>query len=117
MKRSSLALATLLGAVIVLPSTVWAPPPPHLERLHKKSLEAQKKLREAEQAEGLARQKLMQEHMEMMNSIMQKMRDMKPTQDMTMQEHEALIAAQREILEQLLGQMMKEHHMLLEMAK
>jgi hypothetical protein len=45
------------------------------------------------------------------------MEDMKPTQDMTMQEHEALIAAQREILEQLLGQMMKEHHMLLEMAK
>ncbi len=37
--------------------------------------------------------------------------------DMTMQEHEALIAVQREILEQLLGQMMKEHHLLLEMTK
>ncbi|MFZ0256544.1 MAG: hypothetical protein WAN46_13090 [Gammaproteobacteria bacterium] len=117
MKRSHLALATFLSAAIALPSTVLAPPPPYLDRLHKKSDEARKKLHEAEQAQGLERQKLMQEHLEMMSSIMQKMRDTKPTKEMTMQEHEALIAAQREILEQLLGQMMKEHHLLLEMAK
>lgn len=117
MKRSRLALATFLSAAIALPSAVLAPPPPYLDRLHKKSEEAQKKLREAEQAQGLVRQKLIQEHMEMMSSIMQKMRDIEPTKGMTMQEHEELIAAQRGILEQLLGQMMKEHHLLLEMAK
>lgn len=117
MNKSSLALAAFLSAAIALPSIVWAPPPPYLERLHQKSQEAQKKLREAEQAQGAERQKLIQEHMAMMDSIMQKMRETKPTKDMTIEEHEELIAAQREILEQLLGQMMQEHHMLLEMTK
>lgn len=118
MKRSSLALATtFLGAAIALPSTVLAPPPPYLDMLHRKSEEAQKKLREAEQAKGSERQQLIQEHMEMMDSIMRKMGDIKPAKDMSMQEHEELIAAQRELLDQLLGQMMKEHHMLLEIAK
>ena len=117
MKKSSLALATFL-AVMALPSSVLGLPPYlDMDRLLKKSEEAQKKLMQAEQAQGSERQKLIQEHMAMMDAIMRKMQDIKPTKDMTMQEHEELIARQREILEQLLGQMMKEHHMLLEMTK
>lgn len=80
-------------------------------------IEAKQKLKEAEAAKGAERQKLMGEHMKMMKETMEKMQTMKPKAGMTMQEHEDWINEHQNLMEDMMGQMMEEHHMLMDMGK
>ncbi len=75
---------------------------------------AKQKLQQAEAAKGAERQKLMEEHMNMMNETMGKMQAMKPKAGMSMQEHEDWINQHQKLMEDMMGQMMKEHHMLMD---
>lgn len=75
--------------------------------------QAKLKLQQAEAAKGVERQKLMDEHMNMMHEAMSKMKEMKPKTDMTMQEHEDWINEHQKLMDQILGQMMEEHEMLM----
>lgn len=79
-------------------------------------MEAKKKLQQAEAAKGTERQKLMEEHMKMMNETMGKMQAMKPKAGMSMQEHEEWINQHQKLMEDMMGQMMEEHHMLMKMG-
>ncbi len=76
-------------------------------------MKAKQKLKQAEAAQGAERQKLMGEHMKTMQETMEKMRAMKPKAGMTMEEHEKWIDQHQSLMEDLLGQMMEEHHMLM----
>lgn len=76
---------------------------------------AKQKLNEAEAAKGPERQKLMAEHMKMMNDTMGKMQAMKPRAGMTMQEHEEWIKEHQKLMEDMMGQMMQEHHIMMGM--
>lgn len=78
--------------------------------------QTKQKLKEAEAAKGVERQKLMGEHMKMMQENMEKMRAMKPKAGMTMQEHEDWINEHQKLMEQMMGQMMEEHHLLMDMG-
>jgi hypothetical protein len=78
--------------------------------------QAKLKLKEAEAAKGAERQKLMGEHMKMMQENMEKMRAMEPRAGMTMQEHEDWINEHQKLMEEMMGQMMKEHHLLMDMG-
>ncbi len=78
-------------------------------RLH----QVKQKLNEAEAAKGQKRQKLMSEHMKMMQETMEKMRAMKPRAGMTMQEHEDWINEHQKLMDEMMGQMMGEHHLLM----
>ena len=78
-------------------------------------LQAKQKLKEAEAAKGAERQKLMGEHMKMMQETMGKMQSMKPKAGMSMQEHEDWINQHQKLMEDMMGQMMEEHHMMMGM--
>ena len=80
------------------------------QRLHEQKL----KLAAAEKAQGAERDKLMQEHMKMMQETMGKMQAMKPRDGMTMQEQKEWIAEHQKLMDQMMGQMMSEHHMVMQ---
>lgn len=52
--------------------------------------------------------------MNMMKETMGKMQAMKPKTGMSMQEHEEWINQHQKLMEDMLGQMMEEHHLMME---
>lgn len=83
------------------------------QQINQRLIQSQQKLKEAEAAKGAERQKLMEEHMKIMRETMTKMQAMKPKAGMTMQEHEDWINEHQKLMEQVMGQLMEEHHMLI----
>ncbi len=79
----------------------------------KRLQESRQKLEQAEAAKGEERQKLMDDHMKMMHETMEKMQAMKPKAGMTMQEHEEWISQHQKLMDEMMSQMMKEHHMMM----
>ncbi len=80
--------------------------------LQQQIMKAKQKLKEAEAAKGPERQKLMGEHMKMMKESMEKMQAMKPKAGMSMQEHEDWINEHQKLMDDMMGQMMEEYHMM-----
>lgn len=78
-------------------------------------MEAKQKLRQAEAAKGEQRKALMAEHMAMMKETMDKMAAMKPRQGMSMKEHEEWIDEHQKLMQQMMDQMMGEHHLMMQM--
>jgi ABC-type transporter MlaC component len=72
------------------------------------------KLVAAEKAQGAERDKLVQEHMKTMQETMGKMQAMKPREGMTPKEQKEWMAEHQKLMEQMMGQMMTEHHMLMQ---
>lgn len=79
-------------------------------------LQAKQKLQQAEAAKGAERQKLMGEHLKMMQDTMNKMHAIKPKAGMAMQEHEDYINEHQKLMEQLMEQMMGEHKLMMDMG-
>ena len=105
-------LACSLGMISI---PAWAGPDFQQRQLYQSIRDAEAKLKTADSAKGEERQKLMSQHMEMMQGIMDKMKVMQPKPSMSMQEHEEWINEHQKMMELMLGQMMKEHHMLMDM--
>ena len=72
------------------------------------------KLAAVERAQGTERDKLMQEHMKMMQETMVRMQAMKPREGMTLQEQKDWMVEHQKLMEQMMGQMMSEHHMMMQ---
>ena len=72
------------------------------------------KLAAAEKAQGAERDKLMQEHMKMMQETMSKMQAMKPRDSMTPKEQKEWMDEHQKLMEQMMGQMMTEQHMMMQ---
>ena len=72
------------------------------------------KLGAAEKAQGTERDKLMQEHMKMMQETMGKMQAMKPRDGMSQQEQKDWMGEHQKLMDQMMGQMMAEHHMMMQ---
>jgi len=83
------------------------------QQINQRLIQSQQKLKAAEAAKGAERQKLMEDHMKIMRETMTKMQAMKPKAGMTMQEHEDWINEHLKLMEQVMGQMMEEHHLLI----
>ncbi len=79
--------------------------------------QSQQKLQQCNVAMGPKRQKLMAEHMKMMKETMEKMQAMKPKAGISMQEHEDWINEQQKLMEDMMGQMMEEQHLMMNMGK
>ncbi|MES2299435.1 MAG: hypothetical protein V4582_20530 [Pseudomonadota bacterium] len=75
---------------------------------------AKQKLQQAEAAKGAERKALMGEHMKMMKEVMDKMAAMKPKAGMTMQEHEEWMTEHQALMQQMMEQMMGEHHLMMQ---
>ena len=72
------------------------------------------KLAAAEKTQGAERDKLMQEHMKMMQETLSKMQAMKPRDGMTPKEQKEWMDEHQKLMEQMMGQMMTEHHMMMQ---
>lgn len=111
MKRTTIAMAMCILAAMSGAATAG---PDELQRQTIQRIQESKlKLQTAEKAKGAERDKLLQEHMKMMQETVEKMRAMKPRTGMTMQEHEEWIAEHQKLMEQVMGQMMEEHHLII----
>lgn len=86
-------------------------------QLTQQVLKSKQILQQAEAAKGAERQKLMGEHMKMMHESMKSMQAMKPKAGMTMQEHEDWINEHQKLMDQMMEQMMSEHHLLMNMSE
>lgn len=119
MKKQTVStlIATFVACGIGLASlTAIAGPDEAQRQMIHKLHEAKQKQQQAEAAKGEERQKLMGEHMKMMQETMEKMQAMKPKAGMTMQEHEEWINQHQKLMEDMMGQMMGDHHMMMDMG-
>lgn len=74
-------------------------------------MKAKQKLKEAEAAKGAERQKLMGEHMQVMKENMEKCRTMQPKAGLSEKEREEWLIEHRKIMQEIMDQMMQQHHM------
>lgn len=107
--------AIALCFISVQSASVIAAPDEFQRQMTQRIQQAKQKLQQAKVAKGAERQKLVEEHMKMMKSNMGEMQAMKPKTGMSMQEHEEWINQHQNLMEDMMGQMMEEHHLLLDM--
>jgi uncharacterized protein YicC (UPF0701 family) len=111
MKR--LFIAALAGVVLALPLWSVAAPDETQKQLIQRAQEAKKKLAAAESAQGTERQKMVQEHMKMMQDMMAQMRKAKPAAGMKPEQMREWIDEHMKLMQEMMSQMMSEHHMMM----
>jgi hypothetical protein len=112
MKRLITTAALIALATLSLPALAGQD---EGQRLITQRLQEQKlKLAAAEKAQGAERDRLIQDHMTMMQETMGKMQAMKPRESMTPQEQKEWIAEHQKLMQQIMDQMMTEHHMMMQ---
>ena len=108
-------LATLIaGVVFALPLTGIAGPDSAQQALIQKAQDAKRKLAAAQAASGAERQKMMQEHMKLMQDMMAQMQKAKPAGGMSPQQMREWIDEHMKLMQEMMGQMMDEHHMMMQ---
>lgn len=111
MKRLIAAVALIAFAAV--PFAAYAGQDEAQRQITQRLQEQKLKLAAAEKAKGAERDKLMQEHMKMMQDTMGKMQAMKPRDNMTPQEQKEWMAEHQKLMEEMMGQMMTEHMILM----
>ena len=109
-----LLTAVIAGTMLALPFTGMAGPDEAQKQLIQRAQDAKKKLAAAQAAPGAERQKMMQEHMQMMRDITAQMQKAKPREGMSPQQMKEWIDEHMKLMEQMMGQMMEEHHMMMQ---
>ena len=112
MKRLIAAVALIAFAAV--PFAAFAGQDEAQRQITQRLQEQKLKLVAAEKTKGAERDKLMQEHMKMMQETMGKMQAMKPREGMTPKEQKEWMDEHQKLMEQMLGQMMTEHHMMMQ---
>jgi uncharacterized phage-associated protein len=108
-----IATAALI-ALAAVPLATFAAQDEAQRQITQRLQQQQLQLAAAEKAQGAERDKLMQEHMKMMQETMGKMQAMKPRDNMTPQEQKEWMAEHQKLMEQMMGQMMAEHHLMMQ---
>ena len=109
-----LMVAALAGFALLAPCTGAAAPDEAQKQLIQRAQDAKKKLAAAQAASGAERQKLMQEHMKMMRDMAAQMRKAKPAAGMSAEQARGWIDEHLKLMDQMMGQMMDEHHMMMQ---
>lgn len=112
MKRIIIAIAT--SALLGLPLVSQAGPDEAQRQMIQRVVEQKQKLAAAQAAKGAERQKLMTEHMKMMQETMGKMQSMKPRAGISPKEKDEWMAEHQKLMDHMMGQMMDEHHMMMQ---
>jgi hypothetical protein len=103
-----------LIALAAVPLATFAGQDEAQRQITQRLQEQKLKLAAAEKAQGAEREKLMQEHMKMMQQTMTKMQAMRPREGMTLQEQKEWMAEHQKLMDQMMDQMMTEHHMMMQ---
>jgi uncharacterized protein YicC (UPF0701 family) len=112
MKR--LFIASLAGLALALPLAGNTAPDEAQKQIIQRAQDAKKKLAAAQAASGAERQKLMQEHMKMMQGMMAQMQKAKPRTSMKPEQMREWMDEHMKLMQQMMGQMMDEHHMMMQ---
>ena len=112
MKRMLIAIVT--GIAIAMPLLGTAAPDESQKQLIQRAQDAKKKLSAAQAASGAERQKMMQEHMKMMQDMTAQMQKAKPASGMSPQQMREWIDEHMKLMQELMGQMMDEHHLMMQ---
>ena len=108
------AIGTLMVALLSVPLLASAAPDENQRMATQQLMQSKQKLAAAQAAQGAERQKMMSEHMSMMQKTMGQMVAMKPRDNMTPQEQKEWIAQHQKLMETMMGQMMDEHHLMMQ---
>lgn len=108
-----LLISALAGLALALPLTTISAPDEAQKQMIQRAMDAKKKLAAAQAAQGPERQKMMQEHMAMMQDMMAQMRKAKPRDGMSQLQMKEWIDEHMKLMDQMMGQMMDEHHMMM----
>jgi hypothetical protein len=111
---TKLFIAALAGIAFLMPLASMAGPDESQRALIQKAQEAKKELAAAQAAAGAERQKMMQEHMKMMDDIMAQMQKAKPGAGMTPEQMREWIDEHMKLMNEMMSQMMAEHHMMMQ---
>ena len=112
MKRMLIAVVT--GLAIAMPLVGTAAPDEAQKQMIQRAQAAKQKLAAAQAASGAERQKMMQEHMAMMQGMMTQMQKAKPGGGMSPQQMREWIDEHMKLMQEMMGQMMDEHHMMMQ---
>ena len=107
--------AVLIASVLfALPLAGVAAPDESQKALIQKAQDAKKKLTAAQAASGAERQKMMQEHMKMMQPMMAQMQKAKPGAGTSSEQKQEWIDEHLKLMQEMMSQMMGEHHMMMQ---
>jgi ABC-type transporter MlaC component len=112
MKR--ILIAVVAGLAIAMPMLGTAAPDEAQKQMIQRAQEAKKKLAAAQATSGAERQKMMQEHMKMIQGMMTQMQKAKPGGGMSPQQMREWIDEHMKLMQEMMGQMMDEHHMMMQ---
>ena len=112
MKR--LLIAALAGITLALPLSGIGAPDETQKQLIQRAQEAKKKLAAAQAAQGPERQKMMQEHMKMMQPMMAQMQKAKPGAGMSSEQKQEWIDEHLKLMQEMMSQMMGEQQMMMQ---
>lgn len=106
-------LATMAVLVLAGPMLAYGAPDEAQKQLLQRSAEARRKLDAAQTAQGAQRDKLMQEHMDLMGQMMKQMQSARPGPNATPQQMREWIDEHMKVMDQMMSQMMDGQRMLM----
>ena len=106
--------ATIASVLLALPFAGVAAPDESQKALIQKAQDAKKKLAAAQAASGAERQKMMQEHMKMMQATMAQMQKAKPGAGMSPEQNREWIDEHLKLMREMMSQMMGEQQMMMQ---
>lgn len=112
MNRLLSAVLAVLAVAISLDAI--AAPDETQKLVTQRAQEARKKLEAAQAAKGPEREKMMQEHMTMMQSMMAQMQKARPGDGMSAAEMREWIDEHLKLMDEMMTQMMGEHRMMMQ---
>ena len=109
-----LLVAALAGIALALPLSGVGAPDETQKQLTQRAQEAKKKLAAAQAAQGAERQKMMQEHMKMMQGMMTQMQKAKPGAGMSPEQTREWMDEHMKLMQEMMSQISREHQMLMQ---
>ena len=109
-------LLTALIAVLALVASLdgMAAPDETQKMITQRAQDAKKKLDAAQAAKGAERDKMMQEHMKMMQAMMAQMQKARPRDGLSAGEMREWIDEHLKLMDEMMTQMMSEQHMMMQ---
>jgi predicted PurR-regulated permease PerM len=113
-KSAKILIVAISALALALPLASMAGPDGNQQMAIQQIQQAKQKLAAAEAAQGAERQKLMQEHMNIMDQVLTQMQKAKPGTNMTPEQMRDWIDEHMKLMNDMMGQMMAEHHMMMQ---
>jgi uncharacterized protein YicC (UPF0701 family) len=106
-------LVAMAGVALAAPMLVYAAPDEAQKQLLQRSAEARRKLDAAQAAQGTQRDKLLQEHLDLMNQMMKQMHSARPGPNATPQQMREWIDEHLKVMDEMMKQMMDGERMMM----